>query len=68
MKSPETMIEYTGATTEFPPYNMAQMLHHSSARTPSQPRHRPEVPESAAQQDEIIRGVVVTEEEELDAQ
>ena len=22
VKSPETMAEYTGATTEFPPYNM----------------------------------------------
>ena len=35
VKSPETMAEYTGATTEFPPYNMTQMLCHSSARTPS---------------------------------
>ena len=34
-KSPETMAEYTGATTEFPPYNMSQMLCHSRARTPS---------------------------------
>ena len=25
-KSLETMAEYTGATTEFPPYNMTQML------------------------------------------
>ena len=25
-KSPETMAEYTGATIEFPPYNMTQML------------------------------------------
>jgi len=33
-KSPEMMVEYTGATTEFPPYNMTQMLRHSSARTP----------------------------------
>ena len=22
VKSPETLVEYTGATTEFPPYNM----------------------------------------------
>jgi len=44
------------------------MLHHSSARTPHQPSHRPEVPETAAQQDEIIRGIAVIEEEELDAQ
>ena len=33
-KSPETMAEYTGATTEFSPYNMTQMLLHSSVRTP----------------------------------
>ena len=33
-KSPETMAEYTGATTEFPPYDMTQMLRHSRARTP----------------------------------
>ena len=33
-KSPETMAEYTGATIEFPPYNMTQMLRHSSVRTP----------------------------------
>ena len=43
------------------------MLHHSRARTPSQPRHRPEVPETTAQQDEIIRGVAAIEEEQLDA-
>ena len=35
VKSPETMAEYTGATIEFPPYNMTQMLHHSAARTPN---------------------------------
>jgi len=43
------MAEYTGATTEFSPYDMTQMLHHSHARTPHQPSHRPEVPETAAQ-------------------
>ena len=67
-KSPEMMAEYTGATIEFPPYNMTQMLRHSSARSPRQPSHRLEVPETAAQQDEIIRGIAVIEEEELDAQ
>jgi len=67
MKSPETMAEYTGATTEFPPYNMTQMLRHSVARMPSQPRQCPEVPETAAQQDEIIGGVAAIEEEQLDA-
>jgi len=55
VKSLEIMSEYTGATTEFPPYNMTQMLRHSTARTPSQPRRRPEVPEIVAQQDKIIR-------------
>ena len=32
-KSPETMAEYTGATIEFPPYNMTRMLCHNGART-----------------------------------
>ena len=67
-KSLETMAEYTGATTEFPPYNMTQMLCHSTTRTPRQLSHRPEVPETAAQQEEIIRGIAATEEEQLDAQ
>ena len=62
------MAEYTGATTEFLPYDMTHMLHHSRVRTPHQPSHRPEVPEIAAQQDEIIRGIAAIEEEELDAQ
>ena len=47
VKSPETMAEYTSATTEFPPYNMTQMLHHSTMRTPRQLSHRPEVLETA---------------------
>ena len=62
-KSPEMMAEYTGATIEFPPYNMTQMLHHSSARTPHQPSHHPKVPKTAAQQDEIIWGIAAIEEE-----
>ena len=66
MKSPETMAEYTGATTEFPPYNMTQMLRHSSVRTPCQLSRRLEVPEIVVEQDEIIGGIVVIEEEELD--
>ena len=49
VRLPETLAEYSGATTEFPAYNMTQMLHHSAARTPSQPRRHPEVPESIAQ-------------------
>ena len=44
------------------------MLRHSVVRTPSQPRCRPEVPKTAAQQDETIRGIAAIEEEQLDAQ
>ena len=57
--------EYSGATTEFPAYNLTQMIHHSPPSAPSQPRHRPEVLETAAQQDDIIRGIAATKEEEL---
>ena len=60
------MAEWIGATTEFPQYDMSQMLCHSHARTPRQPSRRPEVPEIVAQQDEIIRDIAETEEE-LDA-
>ena len=59
------LVEYSGATTEFPTYNMTQMIRHSAVRTPSQPRRRLEVTETAAQQDDIIRGIAATEEEEL---
>ena len=62
------LVEYSGATTEFPTYNMTQMLCHSAVRTPSQPRHRLEVPETVAQQDETIKGIATIEEEQLDAQ
>ena len=41
------------------------MIRHSTPTTPSQPRCRPEVPETAAQQDDIIRGIAAIEEEEL---
>ena len=68
VRPPEMLVAYSGATTEFPAYNMTHMLRHSAARTPSQPRHRLEVPETATQQDEIIRGVATIEEEQLDAQ
>ena len=68
VKSLETMAEYIGVTIEFPPYNMTHMLHHSATMTPCQPHHRPKVPETAAQQDETIRGIVAIEEEQLDAQ
>ena len=61
------LAEYSGATTEFPAYNMTQMIHHSAVRTPSQPRRCLDVPESVAQQDETIKGIVATEEQQLDA-
>ena len=67
VRPPEMLAEYSGATTEFPTYNMTQMIRHSAVRTLSQPRRRPEVPETAAQQDETIRGIAATEEEQLDA-
>ena len=59
------LAEYSGATTEFPAYNMTQMIRHSTPTTPSQPLQCPEVPETTAQQDDIIRGIAATEEEEL---
>ena len=62
------LAEYSGATTKFPTYNLTQMLRHSRPQAPSQPRHRPEVPETAAQQDKTIRGIVAIEEEQLEAQ
>ena len=62
------LAEYYGATTEFPAYNMTQMLHHTRPRAPNQPSHRLEVPETTTQQDETIRGIAAIEEEQLDAQ
>ena len=37
------LAEYSGATTEFSIYYMTQMLCHNAVKTPSQPRHRPEM-------------------------
>ena len=68
VRPPEMLAEYSGATIEFPTYNMTQMICHSVVRTPSQLHHRPEVLETAAQQDETIRGIEAIEEEQLDAQ
>jgi hypothetical protein len=68
VRPPEMLAEYSCATTEFPTYNLTQMIRHSTLIAPSQPRHRPEVPETAAQQDDTIRGITATEEEQLDAQ
>ena len=65
MKSPEMIAEYSGAMIEFPSYNLSQMIRHGTPQAPSQPCHHPEVLETAAQQDDIIRGIVATEEEEL---
>ena len=48
VRPPEMLAEYSGATTEFPAYNMTQMLRYSAVRTPSQPSHRLEVLETAA--------------------
>ena len=59
------LAEYSGATTEFPTYNLTQMICHSTPQAPSQPCHRSEVPETTAQQDDIIRGIAATEEEQL---
>ena len=62
------MAELSGATIEFPHYDMSQLLCHSRERTPSQPSHRPEVPETVAEQDEVVRAIVETELEQLEAQ
>ena len=62
------LAEYSGATTEFPAYNMTQMIHHSTPSAPSHSCHRLEVTETAAQQDETIRSIAAIEEEQLDAQ
>ena len=48
VRLPETLAEYSGATTEFPAYNMTQMLHHSAVRTPSQLHRCLEVLETTA--------------------
>ena len=49
VRPPKMLAEFLGATIEFLAYNMTQMLCHSAARTPSQSRCRPEVPETTAQ-------------------
>ena len=68
VRTPEMVAEYRGATIEFLAYNMAQRISHSTPQEPTQPCRRPDVSESAAQQDEIIRGIAATEEEQLEAQ
>jgi len=68
VRTPELVAEYKAATTEFPAYNMAQRIRHNTPQAPARPSRRPDILESAAQQDEIIRGITATEEEELEAQ
>ena len=43
------LAEYSGATIEFPAYNLTQMIRHSTPIAPSQPCRRPEVPETTTQ-------------------
>jgi hypothetical protein len=42
------LAEYSGATTEFPSYNLSQMIRHSTPTVLSQPRRHPDIPETAA--------------------
>ena len=65
VRPPEMIAEYSGATTKFPAYNLTQMICHSTPAAPSQPCRRLEVPETAAQQNETIRGIVATKERQL---
>ena len=67
VRTPKMVVKYKGATIEFLAYNMAQRIRHSTPQAPTQPSHRPDVLESAAQQDEIIRGIAATKEEQLEA-
>ena len=47
VRPPEMLAEYSGATTEFPAYNLTQMIRHSTPSAPSQSRCHLEVPETA---------------------
>ena len=49
VRPPKMLAEYNGAITEFPAYNLTQMIRHSTPSAPSQPRCHPEVPETVAQ-------------------
>ena len=44
------------------------MIRHSTPTAPSQSRRRPNVLESTAQQDDIVRGIAANEEEKLEQQ
>ena len=48
VRSPEMLAEYSGATIEFPAYNLTQMIRHSTLTAHSQPCRRLEVPETIA--------------------
>ena len=48
VRTPKMVAEYKGATIEFPAYNMAQRIRHSTPQAPTQPHHRPDVPKSTA--------------------
>ena len=48
MRPPKMLAEYSGATIEFPAYNLTQMIRHSTPSAPSQPCRHPEVLETAA--------------------
>ena len=67
VRTPKLVTEYRATTIEFPAYNMAQRIRHSTPQAPARPSRYPDVPESVAQQDEIIRGIAAIEEEELEA-
>ena len=49
VRPPEMLAEYSGATIEFPAYNLTQMIRHSTPSEPSQPCHHLEVLETIAQ-------------------
>jgi hypothetical protein len=63
------MTELTGTATEFPKYNMCQLMGFSTrSRTLSQQhRQRPDVPETDAEQDEAIKAMVELELADLEA-
>ena len=49
VRTPKMVQEYRGATTEFPAYNMAQRIRHSTPQAPRQPSRRLDILESTAQ-------------------
>ena len=49
VRTPELVAEYRATTIEFPVYNMAQRIRHSTPQAPAHPSRRPDIPESVAQ-------------------